>query len=271
MTQLPDTAPAHGARASVPDIPVLLPVKELATAKARLASVLTPSERAELVLAMLSDVLEAVASAGFRGYVVSPDPQVIASAAGAGANVLFERPSFGSLNRALEWATAEVEAGGAPVLVLLPDVPLVTAAELRSLTDEFALDERCGVSVSRSVVYSTVSSASATSATRGDRGEARMVAATDRAGRGTNALLVQPAGAVPMRFGRGSLARHLEGSASRGIPSRVCQLPGLAHDIDTPRDLAALVLAPGVTRTQILLRDRGIAGRLGHYLTTPSG
>ncbi len=250
-----------------PLVPVVLPVKELATAKARLAGVLSSSERADLVLAMLRDVLDAVTGARFLGYVLSPDPQVIDFARSSGAAAMLERPSFGSLNRALEWAIAEVGATTTAVLILLPDVPLVSAEELRSLTDEFAMDDYCGAATSRSVVYASVSTANDASAAGRDRGEARMVAATDLAGRGTNALLIQPVGAVPMRFGRGSLARHLEEAATRGIPSRVCQLPGLALDIDTPRDIAALMKTSGATRTQQLLRDRGVDGRLGHHPT----
>src|SRR4051794_21823805 len=110
-------------------IPVLLPVKQLGTAKRRLAGILSPTERADLVLAMLSDVMVAVRGAALEAFVLSPDPRVIAHAEAAETGTIAERPRLGSLSRALEWACAQLAARSDAVLVVLPDVPLITAAD----------------------------------------------------------------------------------------------------------------------------------------------
>ncbi len=231
---------------------------------------LTQEERGQLVLAMLADVLDAVHGASLDAFVLSPDPQVIDFARARHAVAIGEEPSGGSLNRALEWASSEIGVGAQAVLVLLPDVPLATADELRSLMDEMVpSNPHFSTGGGPNVMYSVVAPGRASAPSAGAaNAPARMVVATDRAGLGSNALLVQPMGAIPMRFGRRSLARHLEAAALRGIPARVCQLPGLALDVDTPRDVAALLLASRNTRTERLLCKFGVGSRVGRHLPT---
>lgn len=60
---------------------------------------------------------------------------------------------------------------------------------------------------------------------------------------GTNALLLQPPTALEFAFATNapSAARHADLARSAGIEPVVLRRPGLARDIDTPADLAALV------------------------------
>jgi len=81
------------------------------------------------------------------------------------------------------------------------------------------------------------------------------VLAPSRDGTGTNALLLVPPGAVPPRLGPGSLARHLAEAARAGLAAVLLERPGLALDVDTPADLAALRAAePGGATGEALAR-----------------
>ena len=73
---------------------------------------------------------------------------------------------------------------------------------------------------------------------------ADVVAAPDRAGTGTNALLLARPGLIAYAFGEGSLAAHRAAAAASGLRFALCERAGLATDIDRPEDLA--LLPPGL-------------------------
>jgi 2-phospho-L-lactate guanylyltransferase len=58
-------------------------------------------------------------------------------------------------------------------------------------------------------------------------------------------MLLRPPAALTPRLGVDSLARHLAQAARRGVTVTRVDLPTLALDIDTPRDLAELMAAHG--------------------------
>jgi 2-phospho-L-lactate guanylyltransferase len=62
-------------------------------------------------------------------------------------------------------------------------------------------------------------------------------------GEGTNALLLAPTDVLQPAFGEGSFVRHVAQAVALGLDFRVLRLPGLAADIDQPRDLARLAAA----------------------------
>jgi 2-phospho-L-lactate/phosphoenolpyruvate guanylyltransferase len=62
--------------------------------------------------------------------------------------------------------------------------------------------------------------------------------APDRAGTGTNGLVLRPPGVIRFRFGVGSFAKHLEEVERAGVPLVAVNRAGLAFDLDTPEDLA---------------------------------
>ncbi len=67
-----------------------------------------------------------------------------------------------------------------------------------------------------------------------------IVAAPDRAGSGTNALLVAPPDAIRFQFGPRSLQRHRREALRRRCRWRLVHAPGLAFDVDRPGDYRAL-------------------------------
>jgi 2-phospho-L-lactate guanylyltransferase len=196
------------------DLVAVVPVKALAEAKSRLAPRLSPAARADLVLTMLDRVLAAVQASGQVGrcVVVSPDPAVRERAARAGATPLDEAPAIGEVpvtrhNAALGRARALALAWrpGA-LLVLAADLPFLTVANLQALA---ALGARDGT----------------------------VVLAPDRAGTGTNALLLRPPGALPFCFGPDSYATHRQAAEERGLAVQLYRAPGTAFDLDQPADL----------------------------------
>jgi 2-phospho-L-lactate guanylyltransferase len=112
------------------------------------------------------------------------------------------------LNAAVRKGLAEAGAADAQQALVLPgDVPLASAQEIAELC------AMPGPGV-------------------------RLVPSAD--GAGTNALLLAPADAIAPGFGRGSCARHIARALAQGCAIEVLRLPGLASDIDGPRDLARL-------------------------------
>jgi len=67
-----------------------------------------------------------------------------------------------------------------------------------------------------------------------------VVIAPDRHGKGTNALLMSPAGLIEYDFGEGSFARHCERAKEAGARLEIVELPSLGLDLDLPEDLALL-------------------------------
>jgi len=66
------------------------------------------------------------------------------------------------------------------------------------------------------------------------------LAATDRAGIGTNALLLRRPGLIDYSFGADSLALHRARAMASGLRFTVMRREGLSADLDEPRDLALL-------------------------------
>lgn len=185
----------------------IVPVKALERAKSRLASALTPPERRQLVVELLGRVLSALArSSVARTWVVSPDPTVLALAAARGATPLVDLAQ--DLNGALEQARDAARAAGAEAILVLPaDLPLVTPADVAAMAALLA-------------------------------GGADIALAPDAAGRGTNALALRAAAALPFSFGAGSAERHLRLAATAGLAARTYHAPSLALDVDDPVALA---------------------------------
>jgi 2-phospho-L-lactate/phosphoenolpyruvate guanylyltransferase len=206
----------------------ILPVKRFADAKQRLAPGIGGTHRAELVAAMLEDVLEAIDGARSieRTIVVTGEPRAAELAISAGAEVI-DDPDQGGHSGAALAGVARAQKMGAECAVLLPgDCPLLEPRELeRVLT---GLPER----------YVTI--------------------VPDRHGTGTNALALAPPDAIAPSFGEGSCARHVAAAREAGMPYGIEELPSLALDLDTPADVVALTMA--------LERERGRAKRTAKAL-----
>jgi 2-phospho-L-lactate/phosphoenolpyruvate guanylyltransferase len=211
---------------------ILVPVKNLETAKQRLSPLLTPTQRLALAEAMLQDVLSALDASRYRRDValVSGDARVQRLAKQYGFGIINDADDPGETG-AIEMATrAAIERGAEFTLVLPADIPLITAAEVEQI---FAAAPSEGT-----------------------------VLAPSASGRGTNAVLQRPPGRFPLRFGNDSFLPHLAAARATGKPVEVLRLAGIGVDIDEPLDLADLIAAPGDTRAQRLLDEWRLSERL---------
>jgi 2-phospho-L-lactate guanylyltransferase len=213
----------------------LIPMKDLAGAKMRLADVLDRDARAELALAMLTDVISACNEAGCFDVVgvVSSDSEVFWHARELGAKPLAEPATLSGLNEGLTFAQRYMARRIAVAeLVILPaDVPLVCATDVTAVVEALALAD----------------------------GRAVIVRARDN---GTNALAMRPPEAVPMRFGRDSADAHIAAARDAGIEVAELANERLAFDVDAPEDLEALARLPVGAATAGWLEARAhYAGR----------
>ncbi len=67
-----------------------------------------------------------------------------------------------------------------------------------------------------------------------------VVVAPDRHHRGTNALMVSPAGLIEYQYGDNSFENHCKLAREAGARLEICELPSLSLDLDLPEDLALL-------------------------------
>ncbi len=213
---------------------LLLPVKNFAKAKQRLASVLDGAERNKLARAMLEDVLQAMHSWAQRppAALVTSDGYARRLARRFSFEVIEDQKNEGE-TEVIALATRICEARGVPYTLVIPgDIPLTEPSELQAIV---------------------------TAAPNGAGGSV-LVPATDE--RGTNAVLRKPAGLFPLTFGDYSFQPHLRAARATGQPCVVLHLSGVELDVDTPADLALLIAAETRTRTQKLLRDWRVRERL---------
>lgn len=207
----------------------VIPVKELGEAKQRLASALAPPQRLELAQLMLTEVLDALAAArGLAGVlVVTQDPFATAAAKRHGFRV--------TTQGAREGHTGAVNAGRAllaaeaGILTVPGDIPAVTPGELEALL-------------------------------RAHKAAPSFTIAPAHDEQGSNAVLVSPPGAVPLRFGDNSYFPHLAAARAAGLEPTVVPLPGIGMDIDHPVDLGLFMACSQArhTRTYAWLKTRGL-------------
>lgn len=210
---------------------ILVPVKNLALAKQRLAPLLTAAERQALATAMLEDVLTALAAswAQPRVAIVTGDEDAIGLAKQFSFEVIEDSENFGESEAIATATRVSEERGEREVLVLPADIPLVTPAEIQQIF--FVAPPRGSV----------------------------IVPCWEE--RGSNAVLRRPASLFPLKFGNDSFKPHLRAAEVAG-PCVVLRLPGIGLDADRPGDLARLLSAPGNTKAQQLARTWNISERL---------
>lgn len=214
------------------DIVAVVPVKEFALAKQRLAGTFPPDFRAQLARTMLRDVLEALrASEGLAGIVVvTADPEAGLLAREVGARLMVEKEACGLNQAVAEAATRLTGEGRGGMLVLPSDIPAVTPEEIGRLLAAHGRDRAVS-----------------------------LVCAHD--GQGTNALLATPPDALDFGYGPSSFSTHFAMAMARGIVPRghdAAAFPRLALDIDTPADVARLGMSSAGRHTRRLLEDAGL-------------
>lgn len=185
----------------------IVPVKPFAEAKTRLAEVLGPVERAQLARRLLERTLhKATHARGLaRVVVISRDSEALQLARRRGAWSVVE--SHPGLNEALEQATRVCVANGARAVLILPaDLPRLRVRDIEQI---IAL---------------------------GEPAPCLVIAPAQHDG-GTNALLVNPAGAIPYAFGENSFSQHCYLAEQRGLRVKIYSSDTVTLDLDRPEDL----------------------------------
>jgi len=202
----------------------IIPVKETTGAKQRLAPALSAPLRQQLALAMLEDVLEAVAGVACLGgailITVDPDAEILARR--YGMQTIADGAHDGHTGAVNAGARHLIAQGHKTMLTLPGDLPLITAAEIAELI-----------------------------AAHGPAPSFTIAPAHDELG--SNAILMSPPLAVPLRFGEDSYFPHLAAARAQGIEPCVLRLPGIAFDIDNPQDLHHLARLKSKTRAGTLI------------------
>jgi 2-phospho-L-lactate guanylyltransferase len=205
----------------------LIPVKDFAAAKGRLATVLAPADRSALAEAMLRDVIAALGAArGISGITLVGGADARRIAQECDLHWLAETGSRG-LNAALTLGADELQQHGVSSALILPDdLPTLTGIDITALLDQHT----GGLSVSP--------------------------AAKDG---GTNALVISPPNAIEFQYGRDSARRHLQAGLAAGLSAGKVCLSAFQRDIDQPEDLQWLqTQRPGQHTADVLAAiDRG--------------
>lgn len=186
-------------------ITAIIPIKNLASGKTRLASELSPERRANLVLGMLSRVISAIQGSSIgQLWVVGGDDRVRSLT--IDMDGLWFEEMGQDLNDTLGKAFDQAFERGLSPLYIPGDLPFLKSADLHSLV----------------------------TATRRQN---NITIAPARRDGGTNGLLV-PLG-IPFHphLGERSFTRHLALAAELGVSVAMCYSPGLGFDLDIPEDL----------------------------------
>jgi 2-phospho-L-lactate guanylyltransferase len=214
---------ANDRRPSRREIWAVVPSKETAFAKQRLAGAMSSHLRRELAVAMLQDVLRSlVAVRRLAGIaVVTLDPIATEIARRFGTEVWVEGARDGHTG-AVSAAARRLATSGSTLLTVPGDIPLVSPGDIADL-----------LSVHPDTPAFTI------------------VPAWDE--RGSNAILCSPADLVRLRFGSDSFFPHLAAARCQGLKPNVVRKDTIALDIDEPADLAKFMRVRSDTRTWALL------------------
>ena len=209
----------------------LVPFKGAKGAKRRIGKALTAAEREGLVLAMLGDVLGALAESDVLAGVllVSRDAAAPGLAREFGIDVFADSAS--DLSGAVAQASDHVRSrfGASGTLFVPGDVPLIRAADITAVLD----------------------------------GHAQVTLVPDAVDVGTNAFACSPPNAVAYLFDGKSFKPHLAAAERTGLAPRVVRRAAFGIDVDTIAELAVVAKeARAGTRTATFLRTTGIAERL---------
>jgi 2-phospho-L-lactate guanylyltransferase len=189
---------------------VVVLIKDFDSAKQRLRPALGPKERRALAQRNAQLAVQA-ASAGDRVLVVAGDDEVAELAKAWGAEVLLEPSQEGQNVAAARGIARAVEGGADAVLLLSSDLPLVTVHSVREVLEA------------------------------GSQIKGPVAVAVRAVGRGgTNALYLQPPGAITLHFGADSLAKFRDEAERSGVKFVVHDSDAMALDLDEPGDLARL-------------------------------
>jgi 2-phospho-L-lactate guanylyltransferase len=208
------------------DIWAVVPVKDTGSAKQRLAPALPQAQRQALALAMLEDVLSALSAAPglARRLLVTIDPEAIRLGARYGFDSIADGAQDGHTGAVTAAARRLAAAGVGAMLTVPGDIPLVTSDEIGRF-----------IAAHKPAPSFTI--------------------APSHDDKGSNAILLSPPDAAPLRFGDDSFFPHLAAAEARGMVPTILRLPGIALDIDNPADLAHFARLGSRTRAGLWLAE----------------
>ncbi len=212
---------------------ILIPVKDLARAKQRLAPLMTQEERTRLAWAMLENTFAAAAAARNvdRVAVVTLYTPAIELAGKYGMELIAETEQI-SESVSVDFGSKEAKKRGATAVLRLPiDLPLITSSDIEMILEH-------------------------------DQGKPSVVIVPSRDGAGTNAILRRPPDLFSSHFGPGSLAKHLAEAAALKADCKALELPRIALDIDDPNDVLEFLRSGQNTAVYELLASMNIHQRL---------
>jgi len=197
---------------------LVIPVKPAVGAKQRLAAELPGAARQLVSRALAARMIRCAAESWdpSQVIVVSDDPDIVQLCARLGLTTLAD--DGGGQSHAVRvgqgWC---LERGARTLATVAADLPLVEPAVLRHL-------------------HQAAEALPAKSL--------RVI--PDRAGSGSNGILVNPASADPFAFGPDSLRLHRLAAERLGLGFGLLELPHLAWDVDRPEDLVPLPPGPAL-------------------------
>ena len=209
----------------------LVPFKGISGAKRRLEPVLDESERENLVLAMIRDVLDTLTRCRTLGGIllVSRDPTAFELAEEFGIDVFEESASdlSGAVVQSGSYAGEKRSAEG--TLFVPGDVPLIRPEDVDAVLD----------------------------------GHGQVTLVPDANDIGTNAAASSPPNAFEYLFDGKSFKPHIASARRAGIEPRIVRRTAWGLDVDTVEELTAVATRAVGTRTAAFLESSGISTRLG--------
>lgn len=186
----------------------VVPIKSLLHAKTRLASRLSPIERANLARDMLAHVLDAIQASELVAAiaVISPQPEELDLPPGIIALTQTEEGLNALLEQGREWAAMQ---GADALMLTFADLPLLLPTDIANIV-------RLGKPVNTVVLV------------------------PDRHNQGTNIMLLHPPTLIPFSFGPHSYDAHRAAALKAGARLEVYCSCSTSLDIDTPDDLTCL-------------------------------
>ncbi len=185
----------------------IIPVKPLRRGKSRLSDILSSSQREILNSYLLGSILKCLEpiKAINHKIVISYDPTALALSRKFGANTVLENRNT-NINRALRKATIAAKAYGATKLLILPaDLPLITMDDLMGILEL-------------------------------EGAPPQMIISPDRKLNGTNAMYMNPIGAIKYDFGEWSFRKHIEQAERKKIKVKIYKNDNISFDLDVPED-----------------------------------
>jgi len=189
----------------------IVPVKPLRQGKSRLSKVLSEAQREVLNQELLSKTLKCLSDIKEidQILVISYDPSALALSRSFGAKTIQENRRT-NINKALRRATLAAKAFKATRVIIIPaDIPLIEPNSIKNI-----------ISLSGS--------------------PPEIIITPDRKMNGTNALLINPIGAIDYDFGEWSFKKHVEQAEQKHIRIVKYDSDKIGFDLDLPEDLELL-------------------------------